>query len=289
MSSLQKNLSSGKLVFTAEISPPKGPGIKKLKENIQLVAPYVSAINITDCQRAIVRMASWAACKVILDLGSEPVLQVTCRDRNSIALQSDLMGAHALGIKNVLCLTGDPVKVGDSPESKSVFELEAIKLLQLASKLQKGQDGSNTKMNSPTRFFMGAVVNPTLGASQGQLERMRKKIEAGASFFQTQANYDLADFKSFLNAAAPLKAPILAGILILHSAEIAQYIHENIPGIQLPQETLVRMKSAQNPEEEGIQIALELMNGLKSYVAGFHLMTIRKEHLIPKLLKGFHG
>lgn len=288
MSKLAALLTQKQFVLTAEISPPKGPGIKKLTENIRLLSPYVQALNITDCQRAIVRMASWAACKVILDEGVEPILQVTCRDRNSIALQADLMGAAALGISNVLCLTGDPVKVGDSPFSKSVFEMESVKLLGLLKSLQNGLDGSGNKMNSKTRFFPGAVVNPTLRGGTGQLERMKKKIEAGATFFQTQANYDTADFAEFLKAALPLNAPILAGILVLHSAEVAHYIHDNIPGIQLPPEILSRLKQSPDPEKEGVSIAIESMKFLRPYCAGFHLMTIRKESLIPQVVKGFH-
>lgn len=289
MSHLSELLNRKEFVITAEISPPKGPGIKKLKENIQMLRPYVNALNITDCQRAIVRMASWAACKVIIDEGTEPILQMTCRDRNSIGLQADLMGAAALGISNVLCLTGDPVKVGDSPTSKSVFELESVRLLQLLNTLQKGQDGSGNKMNAKTRFFPGAVVNPTLRGGMGQLERMKKKIEAGALFFQTQANYDVEDFSEFLKMSNTLKTPVIAGILVLHSSQIAQYIHNNIPGIQLPQTVLSRMETSSDPEKEGIAIALESMETLRPFCSGFHLMTIRNESLIPLIVKGFHG
>jgi len=288
MGILQEKLSRKEWVMTAEISPPKGPGIRKLKENIQLIGPHVQAINITDCQRAIVRMASWAACKVILDLGFEPVFQLTCRDRNSIALQSDLMGAAALGIPNVLCLTGDPVKVGDSPESKSVFEMESVKLLELTSRLQKGFDKQENKMNASTRFFMGAVVNPTLRGSSGQLDRMRKKIEAGARFFQTQANYDPQDLKQFLIQSRGFEVPVLVGVLVLHSFEVAQYINQNIPGIHLPTSILERMKHSDNPEQEGIEIAIESMLELAPHCSGFHVMTIRKENLIPKVVKGFY-
>ncbi|MFM8269647.1 MAG: methylenetetrahydrofolate reductase [Pseudomonadota bacterium] len=288
MGLLRDKLIEKKRVFTAEISPPKGAGTKKLRDHIQLIGPHVTAINITDCQRSIVRMASWAACKIIMDMGAEPVFQVTCRDRNSIALQADLMGASALGIPNVLCLTGDPVKVGDSPDSRSVFEYESLKLLQTASNLQRGRDAQNLKMNAPTRFFLGAVVNPTLKGSNGQLDRMKKKISSGASFFQTQANYDTEDFSSFLCKVRDLNIPILAGILVLHSAEIARFIHENIPGIQLPESIIERMAHSSNPEQEGIEIALESMLHLKDLCAGFHLMTIRREPLIPEVVKGFY-
>lgn len=285
MGLLRDKLRNNEPVLTAEISPPKGPGIRKLKENIEQLKPWVTAINITDCQRSIVRMASWAACKVILEQGAEPVLQVTGRDRNSIAIQADLMGSFGLGIRNVLFLTGDPVKAGDSPHSKPVFELESLKLLELASQLGQGKDGSSLKMNSAARFFKGAVVNPSLAGSTSQLERMKKKVQAGASFFQTQANYDTQDFRNFLTESRPLKVPVLAGILILHSADIATYIHKNIPGIRLPQEIITRLETASDPVREGIQMAVESMRQLKDYCAGFHLMTIRQEHLIPQVIQ----
>jgi methylenetetrahydrofolate reductase (NADPH) len=289
MGQLQEKLAQHQRVITAEISPPKGAGVKKLKENIALLKPWVTAINVTDCQRALVRMASWAVCKILLDSGAEPVFQLTCRDRNSIALQSDLMGASALGIPNLLCLTGDPVKVGDSPDSKSVFELESLKLLQLVSKLQKGRDSHELKMNAPTRFFVGAVVNPTLKGSNGQLERMKKKIGHGASFFQTQANYDIDDFASFLKSAQEFQVPVLAGILILHSAEVANYIRANLPGIQMPDEIAVQLNNSKDQEAEGIQIAVNSMLKLEHLCAGFHLMTIRQESLIPKVVEQYYA
>lgn len=289
MGQLQEKLSLNQRVITAEISPPKGAGVKKLKEQIALLKPYVTAINVTDCQRALVRMASWAVCKLLLDLGAEPVYQLTCRDRNSIALQSDLMGASALGIPNLLCLTGDPVKVGDSPTSKSVFELESLRLLQVVSSLQKGRDSHDLKMNAPTRFFVGAVVNPTLKGSNSQLERMKKKIEQGASFFQTQANYSTEDFISFLKVAKEFQVPILAGILVLHSADIAHYIRENLPGIQMPEEIASRLQNSEDQEAEGIQIAVNSMLELEEFCAGFHLMTIRRESLIPKVVENYYA
>lgn len=290
MGKLAEKLASGARVVTAEITPPKGAGIKKLVHNAEILGPHVDAINITDCQRALVKMSSMAASKVLLDHGFEPVFQLTCRDRNSIALQSDLMGASALGIPNVLCLTGDPVKVGDSPESKSVFELESVRLLELLKKLQSGRDGGDNKMNAPTKLFVGAVVNPTLGSLGGQLARMERKIEAGAQFFQTQANYDIDDFRKFLEAArAKTRTKILAGILVLHTAEIASYIHENIPGIRLPDALLADFKSAANAEQFGIDFAARTMVGVEDVCDGFHLMTIRTEELIPRVLEAYHA
>ena len=289
MAKLKQKLEQKEFVLTAEISPPKGAGTKRLKEHIQSISPHVTAINITDSQRSVVRMASWAACKIIMDCGSEPIYQVTCRDRNAIALQSDLMGASALGIPNLLCLTGDPVKVGDHPSSKSVFEMESVGLLKMVESLQSGKDSQDNKLNAPTRFFVGAVVNPTLQGGGSQFERMKKKCESGAQFFQTQANYDLEDLGRFLQSAKELRRPILVGVLVLHSAEIAHFIHKNIPGIQLPSPVLQRMEQSNNPEQEGIRIALETMQTLKFHCAGFHLMTIRKEYLIPQLVKGFYG
>ncbi len=289
MGKLADKLLASRPVITVEITPPKGTGIKKLIKNAELLKPMVDAINITDCQRALVKMSSLAASRVLLDHEIEPVFQLTCRDRNRIALQSDLMGAGALQIPNILCLTGDPVKVGDCPDAKSVFELESIRLLQLARKLQAGQDDSGHKMNAPTRFLLGAAINPTLHGNSGQLSRMAKKIEAGCQFFQTQANYDLEDFRGFCFEAQKLNTKVLAGILILHSYDAALYIHENIPGIQIPLSVLERFKASPNGEQTGIDFAIESMITLASVVDGFHVMSIREEALIAQVLETYHG
>ena len=289
MNSLAQKLLSGKKTLTAEITPPKGAGIKKLLSHAKLIQPFVDAINITDCQRALVKMSSLAAAKVLLDHGHEPVYQLTCRDRNSIALQSDLMGAGALAIPNILCLTGDPVKAGDNPGAKSVFEFESVKLLHLVQQLQNGRDGSGHKMNLATKFFVGAVVNPTLLGNSGQWARMEKKIEAGAKFFQTQANYDNDDFRNFLQEARRLNTKVLAGILVLHSYEIARYIHENIPGIRVPDAVLERFRTASNSESCGIDFAVEQMLALEDVADGFHVMTVREEELIPKVMETYYA
>lgn len=289
MGRLAEKIKSGQKIITAEITPPKGAGIKKLLRHAELIRPYVDAINITDCQRALVKMSSMAACRVLLDHGVEPVYQLTCRDRNTIALQSDLMGASALGIPNLLCLTGDPVKVGDSPNSRSVFEVESIRLLQMAGLLQTGRDCSGEKMNAPTKFFVGAVVNPTLSGGASQLERMSKKQEAGASFFQTQANYDLDDFRAFLIQARERGAKVLAGILVLHTREIARFIRQNIPGIHMPDGVLARFETATNERQFGIDFAIESMLALRDFCQGFHLMTIREEELIPDLMEKYNA
>lgn len=287
MSRLQEKLESGQKVLTAEITPPKGAGIKKLISHAELLKEVVDAINITDCQRALVKMSSLAASRVLLDVGVEPVYQLTCRDRNSIALQSDLMGAWALKIPNLLCLTGDPVKVGDSPQSKSVFECEAVKLLELVGHLQKGQDASGHKLNAPTKFFVGAVTNPTLQNQANQLLRMEKKMAAGARFFQTQANYDLEDFAAFLKATKKLNTKVIAGILILHSYETAEYIHANIPGIRIPDAALARFRSPLDPEQFAVDFAVETMLQVEAWCDGFHVMSIRREDLIRRVIDAF--
>lgn len=294
MSQLAEKLYAGqKKVITAEITPPKGAGIKKLVQHADLLKPCVDAINITDCQRALVKMASWAACRVLLDRGIEPVYQLTCRDRNSIALQSDLMGASAIGIPNVLCLTGDPVKVGDSPSSKSVFEVESVRLLELVRKLQSGRDAGENKMNAPTKFFVGAVVNPTMQALGSQYARMEKKIDAGACFFQTQANYDISDLKAFLLETKKLNTKVLTGILVLHSFESAKFIQENIPGIRMPNEILERFRGVAGDEakeqEVGVCFAAETMLQTEDFCDGFHIMTIRMEGLVPRVVEAYHG
>jgi 5,10-methylenetetrahydrofolate reductase len=288
MGKLKDKLFSAVPVITAEVTPPKGSGIKKLVRHAESLKPFVDAINITDCQRALVKMSSLAACRILLDHQIEPVFQLTCRDRNRIALQSDLMGASALGIPNVLCLTGDPVKVGDCPDAKSVFEIESLKLLQLAGKLQQGKDDAGNKMNAPTRFMLGSAINPTLQGNSNQLSRMAKKVESGAHFFQTQANYNLDDFKSFCIEARKLNTKVLAGILILHSYESARFIHENIPGIQIPNSILESFKNSANEEQTGIELAVNSMVHLASVVDGFHVMSIRKEEIIVQVLESYH-
>lgn len=289
MGRLKDKLASGALAITAEVTPPKGAGIKKLIKNAERLKPLVDAVNITDCQRALVKMSSLAASRVLLDNGIEPVYQLTCRDRNRIALQSDLMGAGALGIPNVLCLTGDPVKVGDCPTAKPVFEINSIQLLKLAGTLQSGFDDSQNKMNAPTRFFLGSAITPSLKGNSNSLARMKQKIEAGAVFFQTQANYDLEDFKAFCSEAKKLNSKIIAGILILHSYDTALYIHENIPGIQIPAHILDRFKQSSNQTQTGIDFAVETMNTLSNVVDGFHVMSIRQEELIVDVLETYHG
>jgi methylenetetrahydrofolate reductase (NADPH) len=289
MGKLADKLASGQTVFTAEIAPPKGAGIKRLLEHAALIGPKVDAINITDCQRALVRMSSLAACKVLLDAGYEPVLQLTCRDRNTIALQSDLMGAGALGIPNLLCLTGDPVKAGDCTQAKSVFEVESVRQLEIVAKLQSGTDWNGHKMNKKTKFLVGAVVNPSNQSLGGQFARMEKKVAAGAQFFQTQANYDLEDFRKFIEEAkSRFETKILAGVLLLHSAEVARYIHDNIPGIRIPDSVLAGFETTKDPERYGIDFAVQTMLALEGAADGFHLMTIRTEELLPKLWDAYH-
>lgn len=289
MGRLKDKLVSNQPVITAEITPPKGAGIKKLVKHANLLKPLVDALNITDCQRALVKLSSLAACRILLDHGIEPVFQLTCRDRNKIAIQADIMGAGALGIPNLLCLTGDPVKVGDCPDAKPVFELESTKLLQLAKRLQMGLDDAGHKLNAAPKLFLGSAINPTLDGNSNQISRMMKKMEAGASFFQTQANYDLEDFYRFSAEAKKLNTKLLAGVLILHSYESAKYIHDNIPGIHIPTSTLERFQRSANPTQTGIDLAVETMVQLKPVVDGFHVMSIRQEELIVQVLETYHG
>ncbi len=289
MSRLQEKFSKGEFVLTAEIAPNKGAGIKKFNEHAKILGPLVDALNVTDCQRSLVRMSSLAASRVLLDQGFEPVYQLTCRDRNSIALQSDMMGAWALGIQNLLCLTGDPVKAGDHPQAKSVFEVETLGLLKLAKFLQNGMDAQGNKLNARTKFYIGAVVNPTTASQNSQLHRLQKKIEGGAQFFQTQANYDLDDYERFLKEAQSLNTKILAGVLLLHSYEVANFINEHIPGISVPADVLERFKKSSNEMQTGLEFAVETMKRARPYVQGFHLMTIRNEEQIPRLLELYHA
>jgi len=209
-SRLEEKILSGQRVLTAELGPPKGSGIKKLSSHALAIKDKVDAINITDCQRALVKMASWAACKVLLDLGCEPVMQLTCRDRNRIALQSDLMGASAIGIRNLLCLTGDPVKVGDCTDAKSVFEIESVKMLHLVRKLQSGHDDGGRKMNAPTKFFTGSTINPTMAGQASQLGRLEKKLEAD------RQNRNSSKTANIAAAEKPWVEPVYSPSVVLH-------------------------------------------------------------------------
>ncbi|MDD4980342.1 MAG: methylenetetrahydrofolate reductase [Candidatus Omnitrophica bacterium] len=283
----KEKLESGKFLVTSEIGPPKGIETKILLEDAELIRGRVDAINVTDLQSSVMRLGSLAVSSLLKQKGFEPIFQVTCRDRNRLALQSDILSAAALGIENLLILTGDHTTLGDHPEAKPVFDLDSVQLLGVVKKLQEGSDMKGNKLEGqPPKFCVGAVVNPGADPIEPQILKMEKKIEAGAEFFQTQAVYDIKVFENFLNKIKHLKTTILAGIVLLKSAGMAKYMNENVAGVTVPQNLIDEMSSA--PKEErakrSIEIAVRLIKELKPMCHGIHIMPIGWDKKVPLVL-----
>ena len=275
-----------KFLVTAEVAPPKGGNPVRMLEVAVKLKGRVHAVNVTDGSRAVLRMSSVAASTILVQQGIEPVCQVACRDRNCIGLQADLMGAYALGIRNVLALTGDPVKAGDHQKSKAVFELESVRLLKLISKLNNGVDFNDKKMpDEALNLFPGAAVDPQLKSWSSLQKRFEKKLEAGAQFFQSQMITDFDKLDKFMTQIACISdKPILAGIFLLKSAKNAQFINKYVPGVNIPDETIARLANAEKPLEEGVKIAAEQVKLAQTMCQGVHLMAVKREDLIPNIL-----
>ncbi|MCA1992328.1 MAG: methylenetetrahydrofolate reductase [Coleofasciculus sp. S288] len=279
-------VQSGEFLITAEVCPPKGGDPSHMIKMAELLKGRVHAVNITDGSRAVLRMGSIAASVILLQHGIEPICQMACRDRNSIALQADLMGAHALGIRNILALTGDPVKAGDHPDAKSVFELESVRLLQLIGQLNQGLDLNQKPLtDGDTNLFAGAAVDPQLKSWSGLQRRFERKLEAGAQFFQSQMISDFERLELFMDKiAASSNKPILAGIFLIKSAKNAQFLNKYVPGINIPQDMIDRLAAADDPLQEGMKIAAEQVELAKQLCQGVHMMAVKREDLIPKIL-----
>jgi methylenetetrahydrofolate reductase (NADPH) len=283
---LRRAVQNQEFLVTAEITPPKGGNPAQMLEVALLLKSRVHGVNITDGSRAVVRMSSLAASAILLSHDIEPIYQVACRDRNIIALQGDLMGAHALGIQNVLALTGDPVKAGDHPQARSVFELESVRLLKLIDKLNNGCDANGKELpDQPLDLFVGAAVDPQSESWSGLQRRFERKLEAGAQFFQSQLITDFERLDKFMKQIACVSnKPILAGIFLLKSAKNAEFIRKNVPGVHIPDEIITRLANAKEPLQEGINIAAEQVRLAQQICQGVHIMAIRKEELVPEIL-----
>jgi methylenetetrahydrofolate reductase (NADPH) len=284
---LQRVLASGALAITAEVTPPRGGDPARTLAAAEALRGWVHAVNVTDGSRAVMRMSSLAVCRLLLDRGLEPVLQMTCRDRNRIALQADLLGAHALGLRNLLCLTGDPVRAGDQPTAQPVNELEAVRLLQLVRQLNGGHDPvAGVLPDGATELFAGAAADPQSPSWSGLRQRTRRKAEAGARFLQTQMVMDADVLRRFVEEiAAPLNLPVLAGVFLLKSAKNAAFINRVVPGATIPQAVIDRLAAAADPAAEGIAIAAEQVARYLDIAQGVHLMAVKAEERIPAILK----
>lgn len=289
--SFREALDSGKFVVTAEVGPPKGTEIKTLLHDIELLKDKVDALNVTDNQSAVMRINSLSVCKIILDKGGEPILQMTCRDRNRIGLQSDLLGASILGINNVLCMTGDHVLAGDHNSAKPVYDIESVQLLKAVDGLNNGRDMAGNALKGNTDFFQGAVVTPEATPIEPQLVKFVKKINAGARFFQTQAIYDIEKFREFMATARKFPIKVLAGLVILKSAGMANFLNKNVPGIRVPEPLIEEMKAAGKEKEKaldiGINIAARHIKQLKDekICDGVHIMAIGMEDKVPLIME----
>ena len=281
-------LNSGKFVITSEIGPPKGTNIEKMHHHIDLLKDKVDGMNVTDHQSSVMRFPSIGGCLAVKEQGGEPILQMTCRDRNRLALQADLLLAYTRGIGNVLCLTGDAVPVGDHKEAKGVFDLDSLQLLMTIRQMESGKDLGGNDLDGVVEFCAGAIVTPEANPIGPQLIKFEKKIEAGAEFFQTQAIYDLDNFARFMQHARQFPVKILAGIVLLTSARMAKFMTENVPGIFVPQNLIDELAAAPKGEalSKGIEIAGRMVAALKkdSICDGVHIMAIGKEEVVPDII-----
>jgi methylenetetrahydrofolate reductase (NADPH) len=288
VSSFKEVLNSGKFVITSEVAPPKGTNLEKILHHIELLKDKVDAINVTDHQSSVMRFPSIGGCLAIKEMGGEPILQMTCRDRNRLALQAELLFASTRGINNVLCLTGDAVPVGDHKEAKGVFDLDSLQLLKTVRLMESGKDLGGNDLDGVVEFCAGATVTPEAQPLEPQLIKFEKKVEAGAEFFQTQGIYDLDNFAKFMEHARKFPVKILAGIILLSSARMAKFMTANVPGIFVPQNMIDEL--AATPKEEmlnkGIEIAGRMIAALKkgSICDGVHIMAIGKEEVVPDIL-----
>jgi 5,10-methylenetetrahydrofolate reductase len=288
--SLQSKLESGKFVITCEVGPLKGIDITEIEENAELLKDKVDAANVTDQQSSVMRLGSLAVSSLLVKKGLEPIFQMTCRDRNRIALQSDLLSAWVLGIKNVLSITGDLPSLGDHPQAKAVYDLDSVTLLHTISRLNEGLDLAGNELRGAPAFFPGAVVkveSNTEASMELQLIKMERKVAAGAKFFQTQAVYDAGHFEKFMKRAEKFKVPVLAGIIPLKTAGMAKYMNSNVAGVFVPEDIIKKMSDAPKEEREktGIQIAADLIKQMKGMCQGVHIMAIGWEKKVPDIIK----
>jgi 5,10-methylenetetrahydrofolate reductase len=284
---LKDLFEKGKFVITSEIGPPKGTNIEPMLEEADLLKNKADAINVTENQSSVMRLGSMAVCRLLKERGFEPVFQITCRDRNRLALQSDLISASVLGIENVLCLTGDHVVLGDHPQTKPVFDLDSIHLLKVARDLVNGYDMVGNKLDGCPNLCLGAVANPGADPLEPQIIKMEAKMEVGAEFFQTQAVYEVKKFEEFIKAAEHITVPIMVGIVLLKSAGMARFMNANVAGVFVPDKFIKIMAEASKEDrpKRSIEIAASLIKELKGMCQGVHIMSLGWDRYVPRVLE----
>jgi len=291
-SNLEKVLTAGHFAFTGELGPPRGTSAEEVIKKAAHLKGNVDAVNITDNQTAVVRMASWAACILLIQEGLEPNFQMVCRDRNRLAMQSDILGAYAHGIRNMLCLSGDHCQFGDHPTAKGVFDIDSMQLINMVKNMRdEGKFLGGADIEEPPKIFIGAAANPFAEPFEWRVHRLAKKINAGVDFVQTQCIYNMARFREWIKQANDMglteKVYILAGVTPLKSVGMARYMQNSVPGMDVPDELIKRLQGAGKGKvaEEGIKIACEQIEEFKEMkgVAGVHLMAIEWEHKVPEI------
>ena len=285
----EEKIDSGKFLVTTEIGPPKGTDISEMVHHIDLLKDKVDVINVTDHQSSVMRFPSLGGCLLIKEHGGEPMLQITCRDRNRLAIQAELLLAYSRGIGNVLCLTGDSVDVGDHKEAKPVFDLDSVQLLRMIRTMESGTDMGGNELKGAPKFCIGASVHPEADFIEPQLIKFEKKVAAGAQFFQTQGIFDLDSLRRFMQYASQFNVKILAGIIVLVSARMAQFMNDNVPGIMVPQPIIDELASVEKGKglQKGIEIAVGLIKTIKkeNLCHGVHIMAVGKEGIVPDILE----
>ena len=285
MSKLSDGIKSGRFMVTSELNPPKGTNLEPMFERAESLKHCVDAFNVTDSHAAKMSICPLATSHLLMDRGIEPIMQMTSRDRNRIALQGDLLGAAALGIPNIVFMGGDPPKIGDHPEATGVFDLMSNDVLAAANGLRAGADLHDNELNGSPDYFLGAVVNPGASDLDAEISKMNAKIDAGAQFLQSQAIYDPASFENFMNRVSGMNVSILAGIILLKSAKMARYMTDNVPGIDVPDALIAEMEDAEDKGKTSVEIAARIINQIKPMCQGIHIMPLGWEDKIPVLLE----
>lgn len=290
-SRLEKILAAGHFAVTGELGPPRSADAEFVRKKGEILRDAIDAVNLTDNQTSIVRMSSIASGSLLVQMGLDPVMQVTCRDRNRLAIQSDILGASALGIRNVLVISGDHQKFGNQPGAKHVFDLDSVQLLQMFDLMRNGKFPNGDEIKKPPALFLGAAANPFSGDVEMRVRRLAKKVKSGAEFIQTQPVYDMAVFKDWMKRVRDRglheKTAILAGVIPVKSARMAAYMRDSVSGVVVPDEVVKRMESAADPKEEGVKISVELIQQLREVpgVRGIHIMAVAWEEIVPEIVQ----
>jgi len=285
---LKDALQDGKFVVTSEVGPLKGTDISEVSEMAEVLNGKIDGVNVTDQQSAVMRLGSLATCKLLVDKGMDAIFQMTCRDRNRLALQSDLLNASVFGIKNVLAITGDFPTLGDHIDARDVYDLDCEQLIWTINRMNEGYDLAGNELQGKTDFFIGAAVKPvsdTDASFELQLAMMEKKINVGARFFQTQAVYDVDAFEKFMKRAEQCKVPVLAGIIPLKSVGMARYMNKNVAGVFVPEHLIEEMAKAEDRVATGLGQAARLITDVKDLCQGVHIMAIGWETKVPQILE----